>query len=218
MKRIIVFILLLFLLSGGLCRAGSGINGTWKINYRLCLYYNDTLVECEKGKSNYIVSKNKLYVGSSKVGTAKKSGKKVTFAYDYDYMKTSLEAAFQNAGAKVTVEEASLSFSGTVRKNTIKNGKIKGTIILVFESTGGNPTPRPTPRRMLEPSQAEPNATPEPRVSPVPGVTYTIKYSGKFTAKKLKGGRNGRSLKELHDTEENYSNIIDTFDYSKLHP
>ena len=228
MKRI-VFILLLFLLPSGLCYAGSSIDGTWKVNYRLCLYYNDELYDCEKGKSNYIVSDNELYYGVSKVGTAKKSGNTVTFEYDSEYMKTSYEAAFQSAGAEVTVQEASLSFSGTLRKNTIKNGKIKGTIVLVFESTGNvQPTPTPPKRGFgtivlvfentgnggggkkskIEPLEAEPRVTPEP------GVTYTLEFSGKLTAKRLK---KGRSLKELHNTEEHYSDIINAFDYSKLY-
>ena len=208
MKRII-FILSLFLLPSGLCYAGSSIDGTWKIKYRLCLYYNDQLYDCEKGISNYTVLNNKLYYSSYKVGTAMKSGKKVTFEYDYDYMKTSLETEFQNAGAQVTVEEASLSFSGTLRKNTINNGKIQGTIVLVFENTG-NGGGGGGKKGRIEPSEAEPSITPEP------GVTYTIEYSGKFTAKKLKKGRKGRSEKELHNTEEHYSDIIDAFDYSRL--
>ena len=234
MKRI-VFVLLLFLLPSGLCYAGSSIDGTWKVKYRVCLYYNDALYDCDKGNSNYIVSDNELYYGVSKVGTAKKSGNKVTFEYDYEYMKTSYEAAFQSAGAEVTVQEASLSFSGTLRKNTIKNGKIKGTIVLVFESTGNvQPTPPPPKRGFgtnvlvfestgnggggkkskIEPLEAEPSATPEPRVTPEPGVTYTLEFSGKFTAKRLK---KGNTLKELHNTEEHYSDIINAFDYSKLH-
>ena len=209
MKRI-VFILLFILLPSGLCYAGSSIDGTWKVKYRLCLYYNGELYDCEKGKSNYKVSDNKLYYSGNKVGTAKKSDNKITFEYDYDYMKTSYETAFQNAGAKVTVEEASLSFSGTLRKNTIKNGKIKGTIVMVFEDTGngGGGGGGGGKQSKINPAEAEPRVTPEP------GVTYTIEYSGKFTAKKLK---KGKSLKELHNTEEHYSDIIDAFDYSRLH-
>ena len=206
-----VFVLLLFLLPSGLCYAGSSIDGTWKVKYRVCLYYNDALYDCDKGNSNYIVSDNELYYGVSKVGTAKKSGNTVTFEYDSEYMKTSYEAAFQSAGAEVTVQEASLSFSGTLRKNTIKNGNIKGTIVLVFESTGNGGGGK---KSKIEPLEAEPSATPEPRVTPEPGVTYTLEFSGKFTAKRLK---KGNTLKELHNTEEHYSDIINAFDYSKLH-
>lgn len=204
MKRI-VFILLFILLPSGLCYAGSSINGTWKVKQRLCSYHNDELYECEKGNSNYTVSNNKLYYSGYKIGTAKKSGKKITFAYSSDYLKTTLEKAFQNSGATVIVEEASLSFSGTLRKNTIKNGKIKGTIVMVFVDTGGGGGKK----SKISPSEAEPSITPEP------GVTYTIEYSGKFTAKKQK--RKSRSLKELHNREGHYGDIIEAFDYSKLH-
>lgn len=208
MKRIIVFILVLFLLSGGLCYAGSSLNGTWKFKTRLCMYYNDELYDCEKGNSKYTVSNNKLYYSGSKVGTAKKSGKKVIFEYDSDYMKTSFEVLFQYYGIDVTVEEITLSFYGTLRNNTIKNGKIKGKMVMVFNSTGGTPTP-PPPRR-IKPLEAELSATPQPGVTPEQGKTYTFEFSGKFTAEKQK--RKGRSLKELHNREGDYGDVIDVFD------
>jgi hypothetical protein len=158
------------------------------------------LYDCEKGNSKYTVSNNKLYYSGSKVGTAKKSGKKITFEFDSDYMKTSFEVAFQYYGLNVTVEEASLSFSGTLRKNTIKNGKIKGKIVMVFEDTDGGGGKK----SKINPAEAEPSITPEP------GITYTFEYSGKFTAEKQK--RKGRSLKELHNREWDYGDIIDAFD------